>query len=380
MLRKTRFVCVSDTHAYTPSEAGFKLPAGDVLIHAGDLTNHGSISELRKTMNWIAAADFEVKIVVCGNHDVTLDQSFYASYGRTFHSGALEDPQECIKVVVEASSSIVFLQHQSALVRLTRPHGPNTMFKVFGSPYSQSHGTWAFGYEDADAAALWGAIPLDADVVVTHTPPYTLCDSRPGGSVGCNALRQVLSRVRPLLEVCGHIHESRGCERVRWPPHSSPTLMSGIGIKSNEDKNNEQIERVALPSRGSKKQSLVDLTGKRAQRLDNDGYALANLQLSLATLFKSSRENIFLLPPMTTDIWGIADTHAREVLRSTSFSSEVSDGNKNIGIKGAVQLHRQETCVVNAAILATSWPHRGGKRFNAPIVVDIDLPVWTRNG
>lgn len=68
MRRKTRFVCVSDTHAYTPSEAGFKLPAGDVLIHAGDLTNHGSMAELRKTMEWISAADFEVKIVICGQY------------------------------------------------------------------------------------------------------------------------------------------------------------------------------------------------------------------------------------------------------------------------------------------------------------------------
>jgi predicted phosphodiesterase len=66
MLRKTRFVCVSDTHGYTPSEAGFKLPAGDVLIHAGDLTNNGSLRELRKTMDWICNADFEIKIIVAG--------------------------------------------------------------------------------------------------------------------------------------------------------------------------------------------------------------------------------------------------------------------------------------------------------------------------
>jgi 3',5'-cyclic AMP phosphodiesterase CpdA len=66
MRRKTRFVCVSDTHGYTPSEAGFKLPAGDVLIHAGDLTNNGSMSELRRTMDWISKADFEIKILVAG--------------------------------------------------------------------------------------------------------------------------------------------------------------------------------------------------------------------------------------------------------------------------------------------------------------------------
>ena len=66
MRRKTRFVCVSDTHSYAPSEAGFKLPPGDVLIHAGDLTNNGSMAELRKTMAWIAQADFETKIIIGG--------------------------------------------------------------------------------------------------------------------------------------------------------------------------------------------------------------------------------------------------------------------------------------------------------------------------
>lgn len=66
MYRKTRIVCVSDTHAYTPSEAGFKLPPGDVLIHAGDLTNQGSTSELRRTIEWIARADYEVKVIIAG--------------------------------------------------------------------------------------------------------------------------------------------------------------------------------------------------------------------------------------------------------------------------------------------------------------------------
>lgn len=42
MLRRTRFVCISDTH-----NSRFKLPPGDVLIHAGDLTNQGSYSEVR---------------------------------------------------------------------------------------------------------------------------------------------------------------------------------------------------------------------------------------------------------------------------------------------------------------------------------------------
>lgn len=39
--RRTRIVCISDTHNCT-----VKLPPGDVLIHAGDITNQGSYSEV----------------------------------------------------------------------------------------------------------------------------------------------------------------------------------------------------------------------------------------------------------------------------------------------------------------------------------------------
>ncbi|GMG50676.1 unnamed protein product [Aspergillus oryzae var. brunneus] len=361
MRRKTRFVCVSDTHGYTPAEAGFKLPAGDVLIHAGDLTNQGSITELRKTINWVAAADFEVKIELSlatnkllnqvkstGNHDITLDPNFYAKHGPKFHNQRLEDPQKCIEVVT-ASSSIVFLRHQSALVRLTRPNGPNTIFKVFGSPFSQSPGTWAWGYESVDAAALWSRIPLDTDLVVTHTPPHSHCDRRAtGGSVGCEALRQALARARPSLAICGHVHESRGYERVRWP--LSPLTGS------------EQVIRGALPEPGSKKQSLIDLTGKKAQRLENDDCFFDDEKNNQGALFPPAQNTLIL--SSADDVEESTTSYPR--LRPDECPSDPLNDRSR----------RRETCIVNAAIMATSWPHRGGKRFNHPIVVDLELPVW----
>jgi 3',5'-cyclic AMP phosphodiesterase CpdA len=63
---KVRIVCVSDTHNAAPGE-GYTLPEGDVLIHAGDLTNQGSRSEMTKAVKWLAEANFEVKIVVAGS-------------------------------------------------------------------------------------------------------------------------------------------------------------------------------------------------------------------------------------------------------------------------------------------------------------------------
>ena len=65
-MRKTRLVCVSDTHNAMPGGA-FTLPRGDVLLHAGDMTNQGSYSELQRTVRWLEEADFEAKIVIAGS-------------------------------------------------------------------------------------------------------------------------------------------------------------------------------------------------------------------------------------------------------------------------------------------------------------------------
>ncbi|KAJ5748258.1 uncharacterized protein N7511_009954 [Penicillium nucicola] len=402
MLQKTRFVCVSDTHGYTPSEAGFNLPAGDVLIHAGDLTNNGSLRELRRTMDWICKADFEIKIIVGGNHDVTLDPTFFAEQGHCFHDQSLEDPQKCLELISE-SPTVVFLQHESAMIRLRRTGGPNTIFKVFGSPYSQFQGNWAFGYDSSDATRLWGQIPLDTDIVVTHTPPQSHCDQKPNGtSVGCSALRKRLSLIRPHLAICGHVHEGRGYERVQWPAvltdteqdietetHSPPKKETErqTPIQTNAV---DHVIRGTLPPMGSKKQNLIDLTSKRNERLANEGFSWPGHSHSHShsnshsahKISKSSEE------PMSSASLNSSAGAApeKETPRNSPNAPSLSAGSPSpslsTGIRGtighvdALQTLRMETCIVNAAIVATSFPHHGGKRFNSPVVIDLELPVW----
>ena len=75
LVRRVRFVCVSDTHNASPLDGAFKLPKGDVLIHAGDLTNQGTLSELMRSVDWIERSDFQVKIVVAGIGSKSLSSS-----------------------------------------------------------------------------------------------------------------------------------------------------------------------------------------------------------------------------------------------------------------------------------------------------------------
>ncbi|KAL2195098.1 Metallo-dependent phosphatase-like protein [Corynascus similis CBS 632.67] len=315
---RTRIVCISDTHNST-----VKLPKGDVLIHAGDLTNQGSYSELSKAVQWLEKADFEAKIVISGNHDITLDPDFYAKHGSSFHNQCPQNAAEC-QSLLTSSRTITYLRNNSATIRLERPDGPRTTFTVFGSPYSPQYGTWAFMYprpgQDSSAAKLWAAIPHNTDILVTHTPPYGHRDD----SFGCEELRQALARVRPRLHVCGHVHQGRGAERVRW---DTGNLRTGDGMTAAE-LSVEQWED-PNPDPTSAKISLVDLTRRGGKRpLDFNDPESASQDSSTGQTTRMSREG------------------------------------------------RKETCVVNCAIVATSWPHTGGKRLNKPIVVDLDLPVW----
>ena len=59
-----RLVCISDTHGHTPT-----LPAGDVLVHAGDLTGRGTLSETAAAFRWLSQQPFAHIVAIAGNHD-----------------------------------------------------------------------------------------------------------------------------------------------------------------------------------------------------------------------------------------------------------------------------------------------------------------------
>lgn len=365
--RRTRVVCIADTHRCTPP-----VPAGDVLIHAGDLTNEGTLPELQRQVDWLRRLPHEVKIIIAGNHDLALDAAFYREYGPGFHHGRLQDVEACRALLISGGETAetpekegkglgewVYLEHEARSIRLTSPNGPRTEFTVFGSPYTpQIPGSqWAFQYpraredDGAAAACKWAQIPLDTDILVTHGPAFSHRDEHDvdRAAKGCEELRKALWRVRPRLAVCGHIHDARGAERVRWD-------LARRGVQYKED----NVESWTDPAPEGKKISLVDLTGKNATRpLYNNGA-------------KAMLQNDYPSPASS--------------VRGGSGSSSPGIGTRGLGGDGdsarsdrpalAGRLGRQETCVVNAAIQTSGYPHTGPRRLNKAIVVDLDLPVW----
>lgn len=305
---------------------------------------------------------------------------------------------------VKACKSITFLNHDSAELRLSKKGGSHTTFKAFGSPYSPAKGFWAFGYHPEQASNLWDKIPLDTHVVITHTPPKYHCDkSKDRGAAGCETLRQTLWRVRPYLAICGHVHEGRGAERVLWDLESSD-------IKYKESEILYWID----PGLDNKKQCLIDLTGKAGEPIDNTDSstldtliaesssspsgsdirpslrwkrsphasfsAVSKYDASAAT--SSKGDSPLTIKPSTSQH---VNAPANTLSTLTSDPHDVSSavhGQGGIPPSGRCdmealsgRLARRETCVINAAIMASSWPHTT-KRYNKPIVVDIDLPTW----
>jgi Icc-related predicted phosphoesterase len=71
---------------------------------------------------------------------------------------------------------------------------------------------WSFDLDDEAAAAMLAPCPEEA-VLVLHSPPQGHCDAAGSGDhFGSAALLRAIEQKRPRLAVCGHIHESWGCE------------------------------------------------------------------------------------------------------------------------------------------------------------------------
>jgi uncharacterized protein len=85
---------------------------------------------------------------------------------------------------------------------------------------------WSFDLDDGAASEMLTGCPEGA-VLVLHSPPRDHCDSAGNGThFGSPALLQAIEEKRPRLAVCGHIHESWGCESK-----VGPTPVRNLGPK-----------------------------------------------------------------------------------------------------------------------------------------------------
>ena len=175
-----RIVCLSDTHGF---HAGLEVPDGDLLLHAGDATKHGSLEEVAAFNRFLGTLPHRHKVVIAGNHDWAFEKEAVLARDLITHAVYLQDEA----VVVEG-------------------------LRIWGSPWQPWFYDWAFNLKEGAARrAKWDQIPRDTDVLITHGPPLGHGDRTTSGrQAGCVELLEAVRRVRPRLHVFGHIHEGYG--------------------------------------------------------------------------------------------------------------------------------------------------------------------------
>ncbi|KAF8965761.1 Metallo-dependent phosphatase-like protein [Flammula alnicola] len=227
----TRFVCISDTHSRS-----FSVPEGDVLLHSGDLTNLGTVADFEKTMEWLYSLPHKIKIIIAGNHDLTLHADWYEQVYEGWHwrqgKQKLAPIMKLLKGTRATKAGIVYLQDEEFKFRV-KENGK--LWSVYGSPWSPEFFNWAFNYPREEGEELVSKFPK-TDILLTHGPPFRILDrTGRGDDVGCEALRARLSELRPRLHLFGHIHEAHGAYIHAWDPASDnapPTIQNSDPIDS----------------------------------------------------------------------------------------------------------------------------------------------------
>lgn len=210
-----KVVCISDTHNKTPV-----LPAGDILIHAGDLTETGSFAEVQAGLNWLSSQPHRYKILIAGNHDVLLDDEFLERYPERRY-GQAETKADLdwggVIYLEDESVTLDFPVHELPNGTNEGPAGKTATrsLTVFGSPWTPQYGISAFQYRP-DCHSHWAdrLASQTPDILVTHGPPKLHLDSRDFYRAGCPYLTEEVNRIRPRLVVFGHIHAAYGREDV----------------------------------------------------------------------------------------------------------------------------------------------------------------------
>jgi Icc-related predicted phosphoesterase len=177
-----KFVVISDTHC---RHHNLKLPEGDVLLHAGDISYKGHKEEIVDFLKWFSKQDFAYKIFIAGNHDFYLEKAM------------LPEIESLIP------QNVIYLNDSGLTI-----DGIN----IWGSPITPWFFNWAFNRHRGDDIKIhWDLIPANTDILITHGPVLGIHDTVINSQhVGCRDLLEKVKEIKPKVHICGHVHEGYG--------------------------------------------------------------------------------------------------------------------------------------------------------------------------
>lgn len=173
---------LSDKHGLH-RELSQAVGSGDLIIHAGDITEYGTAEELEDFTDWFSGLPFKMKVFIAGNHDLVLEEGTCLEYWRS-----------------KLPCDTHYLENETLTL---------SGLKIWGSPCSPYFMGMAFNKRRGEEIRqVWQKIPQDTDILVTHTPPFGVLDV----GLGCKELSERLLRLKPKIHVFGHIHRGYGLQ------------------------------------------------------------------------------------------------------------------------------------------------------------------------
>lgn len=190
-------VTLADTHGYHYyiGKTSPALPAGDVIVHAGDLTGRGRLYELIEFANWFGGLDYERNICIAGNHDEVAENM--------------------------GKNNVKDMMWERGVIYLCDSECIIDGIKFYGTPYTPEFCGWNFMEHEYQLKKRYDNIPEDTDILITHGPPYNVLDSEvwdlnhsgreaAKDRTGSVALAERVKKLNLKAHIFGHIHEGRG--------------------------------------------------------------------------------------------------------------------------------------------------------------------------
>lgn len=175
-----KIICISDTHTMLSK---VKLPEGDLLIHSGDATFRGNVTEMIEFNSDLEKIKNKYRLGILyipGNHDALPDLN----------------PDFAREIITNAT----ILIHEAIEIE---------GIKIFGSPYTPTFFNWYFMKDRGQQIKeKWEQIPEDTNILITHGAPMGILDMVPRGiHAGCEELHKRVFELKDLrLHVFGHLH------------------------------------------------------------------------------------------------------------------------------------------------------------------------------
>lgn len=217
---------MSDLHGYLP-----QIDQCELVLICGDIVPLNIQDSSKLTYRWFSTVFKEwaenlpcQKIVfIAGNHELHL-QGHYKEYRQLFNT----------------DSKIVYLCHEE----YTYSGSDGNDYRIFGTPYCQEFGSWAFMLTDKKLGEMFLDIPRKLDILLTHDQPYMYgdvllqedCPWATKEHIGSSTLTLAIFGTAPRYQFNGHLHS---CDHDK--------IMIGDTIHYNVSLKDEKYQVVYKP-------------------------------------------------------------------------------------------------------------------------------------